>query len=391
MPYRKFKADYLFANNKLVKNKILITDETGRVAEITNEKNVSGDIEILKGIICPGFINAHCHLELSHLKDLIPEKTGLVNFVFDVVSKRYFEENQILREIANAEEEMIRNGIVAVGDICNYAITLSQKIKLNLRYHNFVEISGWLPQIADARFEKRMLALKEFEMKDLPASLVPHAPYSVSDVLWQKIIPFFNGKTITIHNQESKDEDLFFKKGEGDFLRMFKKMNIDNSFYQPKKLRSPQTYFHYFSSAASVILVHNTFVNQADLNFIMRKTDDKQLISFCICPNANLYIEAVLPPVELFVQNNLNVVIGTDSLASNHQLSILEELKTINKNFPEIETETLLKWATINGARALQMESDLGSFEKGKTPGILLIENVEDKNLTEDSKVKRLL
>jgi cytosine/adenosine deaminase-related metal-dependent hydrolase len=95
--------------------------------------------------------------------------------------------------------------------------------------------------------------------------------------------------------------------------------------------------------------------------------------------------------VELFVQNNLNVVIGTDSLASNHQLSILEELKTISKNFPEIETETLLKWATINGARALQMESDLGSFEKGKTPGILLIENVDDKKITEGSKVKRIL
>src|SRR5690348_4566654 len=110
MPYRKFRADYLFANNKLVENKILITDETGRIAEITDEKNVSGDIKILKGIICPGFINAHCHLELSHLKDLIPEKTGLVNFVFDVVSKRYFEENQILRQIAHAEEEMIRNG-----------------------------------------------------------------------------------------------------------------------------------------------------------------------------------------------------------------------------------------------------------------------------------------
>jgi cytosine/adenosine deaminase-related metal-dependent hydrolase len=391
MPYRKFRADYLFANNKLVENKILITDETGRIAQITDEKNVSGDIEILKGIICPGFINAHCHLELSHLKDLIPEKTGLVNFVFDVVSKRYFEENQILRQIAHAEEEMIRNGIVAVGDICNYAITLSQKIKRNLHYHNFVEISGWLPRIAEARFEKRMLALKEFEIEDLPASLVPHAPYSVSDVLWQKIIPLFNGKTIAIHNQESKDEDLFFEKGEGDFLRMFKKMNIDNSFYRPKKLRSPETYFHYFSSAASVILVHNTFTNQADLDFINRKTGDKQLISFCICPNANLYIEDVLPPVELFVQNNLNVVIGTDSLASNHQLSILEELKTISKNFPEIETETLLKWATINGARALQIESDLGSFEKGKTPGILLIENVDDKKITEGSKVKRLL
>jgi len=391
MPYRKFKADYLFTNDKLAKGKILITDETGKFLDIVDEKKVSDDIEVFKGIICPGFINAHCHLELSHLKDIIPEKTGLIDFVFEVVSKRYFEDNQILRAIAVAEKEMIRNGIVAVGDICNYSMTLSQKIKLKLLYYNFIEISGWLPEIAEARFEKRMLALKQFEMNNLAASIVPHAPYSVSDLLWQKIIPFFSGKTITIHNQESEEEDLFFQKGEGDFLRMFKKMNIDNSFYQPKKLRSLQTYFHYFSSAASLILVHNTFTTQADLDFIDSKRNNKQLISFCLCPNANLYIEDALPPVDLFLRNNLNVVIGTDSLASNHQLSILEELKTISKNFPEIETEILLKWATINGARALQMESDLGSFEKGKTPGILLIENADDKKITEDSKVKRLL
>ncbi|HZW69763.1 MAG TPA: amidohydrolase family protein [Hanamia sp.] len=391
MQYRKFKADYLFTNDKLAKGKILITDETGKFQDIVDEKNVSSDIEVFKGIICPGFINAHCHLELSHLKDIIPEKTGLIDFVFEVVSKRYFEDNQILHAIAVAEKEMIRNGIVAVGDICNYSNTLSQKIKLNLRYYNFIEISGWLPEIAEARFEKRMLSLKQFEMNNLSASIVPHAPYSVSDVLWQKIIPFFSGKTITIHNQESEEEDLFFEKGEGDFLRMFKKMNIDNSFYQPKKLRSLQTYFQYFSSATSLILVHNTFTTQADLDFIGSKRNNKQLISFCLCPNANLYIEDALPPVDLFLRNNLNVVMGTDSLASNHQLNILEELKTISKNFPEIETETLLKWATINGARALQMESDLGSFEKGKTPGILLIENADDKKITEESKVKRLL
>ena len=210
MPYRKFKADYLFTNDKLAKGKVLITEETGKFEAIADAKNVSGDIEIFKGIICPGFINAHCHLELSHLKTIIPEKTGLIDFVFEVVSKRYFEDNQILRAIAVAENEMIRNGIVAVGDICNYSITLSQKIKLKLLYYNFIEISGWLPEIAEARFEKRMLALKQFEINKLIASIVPHAPYSVSDVLWQKIIPFFSGKTITIHNQESEEEDLFF-------------------------------------------------------------------------------------------------------------------------------------------------------------------------------------
>ena len=83
----------------------------------------------------------------------------------------------------------------------------------------------------------------------------------------------------------------------------------------------------------------------------------------------------------MLLQNKCNIVVGTDSLASNHQLNILEELKTISKKFPQISIETLLQWATINGARALQMDDTLGSFEKGKQPGVVLIENVTNKKL----------
>ena len=93
----------------------------------------------------------------------------------------------------------------------------------------------------------------------------------------------------------------------------------------------------------------------------------------------------------MLLKNECNIVIGTDSLASNHQLNILEELKTISKNFPNIPIETLLQWATINGAKALQMENELGSFEKGKHPGVVLIENITDKKLTQNSVAKRVL
>ncbi|MEO8822117.1 MAG: amidohydrolase family protein [Ginsengibacter sp.] len=392
MRYRKFKSDYLFTGERfLSKENVLVTDESGKIIDIVNIKDAGENIEICKGILSPGFINAHCHLELSHLKGVIPEKTGLVDFVFEVVSKRYFDEKDILAAIVKAEGEMRQNGIVAVGDICNYTTTLSQKIERNLSYYNFIEISGWLPEIADVRFEKRKLALDQFEKSNLAASMVPHAPYSVSEILWKKIIPLFSKKTVTIHNQETADEDLFFKKGSGDFLRMFEKMKIDNSFYTPKRVRSVESYFDKFSSAASIILVHNTFTHQEDLDFISYLKNKEQLISFCLCPNANLYIENATPPVDLFLKNNLNIILGTDSLASNHQLDILEEIKTIAMKYPEIETETFLKWATINGAKALQMQKDLGSFEKGKKPGIILIENLDGKKIQSESKIRRLI
>ena len=392
MRYRKFKADYLFTGEKLLKDEnILITRVNGEIEEIVNLKEAGENIEILNGILSPGFINAHCHTELSHLKNKIPESTGLVDFVFKVVSERHFKEKEIMDSIANAENEMWQNGIVAVGDICNNSLSVSQKTKQNLQYYNFIEATGWLPAIAKSRFEKSKAIYDEFVENNFKASIVPHAPYSVSGNLWKEMIPYFKEKTISIHNQESPEEDLFFLEGKGDFTKMYKMMNIDNSFYKARKIRSVESYFEKFSSAASVILVHNTFTKQEDLDFINHTKNKKQLVSFCLCPNANIYIENTLPPVDLFIKNDVNIILGTDSLASNHQLSILEEIKTIAKNYSEIKTETFLKWGTINGAKALQMDKELGSFEKGKTPGLVLIENVEGGKINVESKIKRLL
>jgi cytosine/adenosine deaminase-related metal-dependent hydrolase len=392
MRYRKLKADHLFTGEDLLgDNNVLITEYDGKIIEIIDTRDAGEGIETFNGIISPGFINAHCHLELSHLKNLIPEKTGLIEFVFKVVSDRHFAENEILDAIERAENEMWKNGIVAVGDICNNCLSAAQKVKRNLHYYNFVETSGWLPQAADIRFEKSKSIFDSFVKNSLNASIVPHAPYSVSENLWEKIIPFFEEKIVSIHSQESKDEDLFFMEGKGDFTKMYKMMNIDNSFYKAKKIRSLESYFEKLSSAASVILVHNTFTGQEDIDFIKKHKNKNQTVSFCLCPNANLYIENTLPQVNLFLKNNVNIILGTDSLASNHQLNILEEIKTILKNFQGIKTETLLQWATINGARALQMDKELGSFEEGKRPGVVLIENTEGEKLTADSKIKNLI
>jgi cytosine/adenosine deaminase-related metal-dependent hydrolase len=391
MRYRKLKADYLFTGEKLLNNEhVLITNFNGEIINIIEAKDAGEEIETFEGILSPGFINAHCHLELSHLKNIIQEKTGLVDFVFKVVTQRHFAEEEILYAIEKGEEEMLENGIIAVGDICNNNLTVSQKIKKNLHYYNFIETSGWLPEIASVRVERAKNIFNDFENHGLKSSIVPHAPYSVSENLWNEMIPFFSGETISIHNQETAQEDLFFLEGKGDFTKMFELMKIDNSFYKSKKMRSVESYFKNLASAKSVVLVHNTFTKQDDLDFINEYKNKEQLVSFCLCPNANLYIENALPPVDLFLKNDCQIILGTDSLASNHQLNILEEMKTIVKSFPGIKTETLLKWATINGAKALQMKNELGSFEKGKKPGIILIESVEDGKITSGSKVRNL-
>jgi cytosine/adenosine deaminase-related metal-dependent hydrolase len=266
---------------------------------------------------------------------------------------------------------------VGCGDICNNALTIPQKLKGRIWYHNFIEASGFNPAIAVERFQRSAAFFAAYgKMYSIPVesnSIVPHAPYSVAEELWEKIISFPGNHLLTIHNQETEAENELFKTGEGDFRRLYENMKMDISYFTPSGKTSLQTYLAKFLRHQQVILVHNVYTSEEDLEYCRLPTVACKQI-WCLCPNANQYISGQLPPVELLRKYNSEIVLGTDSLASNSQLSILAEINTIRKHFPGIELVELLKWATSNGAAALQMEKMLGSFEKGKKPGVLLID-----------------
>jgi cytosine/adenosine deaminase-related metal-dependent hydrolase len=398
MSYLKFRADYLHSGKEwLGSDAVLITNQAGRIENIVNASEAGEGVRTLDGMISPGFINCHCHLELSHLKGLIPEKTGLVDFVFRIITQRQFNPEIIGDAIAGAEDEMLENGIVAVGDICNGMDTISQKQRQRLTYYNFIEVSGWQPTVAPARFEKS----KEFydlygqlAADNNQVSLAPHAPYSVSNELWQLIQPFFRKKTTTIHNQETAAEDELFRTGKGDLLRMYAMMNIDTRFFKPTGKSSLQSCLHKLDEAAHVLFVHDTFSNQEDVEYLMGEWPQHggkfPKPFFCICANANLFIEDSMPPLELIRKHHGEIVLGTDSLASNHSLDILEEIRTIQKHFPALSLEEMLRSATFNGAKALQLDHIFGSFEPGKKPGIVLIQHHDQGTLTGRSFVKMI-
>jgi cytosine/adenosine deaminase-related metal-dependent hydrolase len=394
MSYRKLQATQIFTGTEMLdENAVLITDPSGRIEDIIDIRDAGEDIQKLNGILSPGFINCHCHLELSHMKGLIPEQTGLVDFVFKVVTERHWAEKEVQDAIEKAESEMISNGTVAVGDICNNLLTLPQKAKARLAYYNFIEASGWLPSIAETRFERSFAfynAFQQLQTTDhrLQTALSPHAPYSVSDALWNLLQPHFADRTITIHNQETAFEDELFAQGKGDFIRMYELMKLDNSFFAASGKSSLQFYFSRLTDAKQIILVHNTFTTEEDIQFVQAARGN---VNWCLCINANQYIEKAVPPVDVLRKHNCSIIIGTDSLASNHSLSILDELKTIRRCFPSIPVNELLGWATYNGAKALQMDQQLGSFEKGKIPGVLLIEHLEHGNIYSGTSVTRLL
>ena len=385
--YQKFQATQIFTGTELLEDQlVLITQKDGTIEALVGIEDAGDEVQNFEGILSPGFINAHCHLELSHMKGMIPAHSGLQEFVKQIVGLRKVEDGIIQEAIRSAEDEMYNNGIVAVGDICNTLDTLSIKQKHKLAYYSFVELYDLDPTRSDDKINAGLKIQEAFEQNCVRASLVPHAPYSVSFNLWKLLSNYFGAHTITMHNQETIDENEFFEKKSGSFLGMYERTKVSLDFFEATGLSSLQSVLPYFKKAARSILVHNSFTSKEDIKAVQKEMPNS---FWCLCPNANQYIEQTMPPIELLRASGAEIVIGTDSYASNWSLNIIDELKTIQKYNPSIPLSEMLGWATINGARALQMEKGLGSFEKGKKPGLVLIESIHSNGQLQNTSISK--
>jgi cytosine/adenosine deaminase-related metal-dependent hydrolase len=388
--YQKFQASQVFTGTQMLDgaDQVLITKADGTIDAIVPVSEAGDDVQQLEGILSPGLVNAHCHLELSHMKGMIPPHTGLQEFVKQIVALRQVAPEAIQEAIVTAETEMIANGIVAVGDISNTLDTLNQKAKHHLAYYSFVELYDLDPTRADEKIVAGLEIQKQFQENCVRASLVPHAPYSVTNNLWHLLSAHFGIHTISIHNQETPDENAFFKTKTGSFLGMYERTKVNLDFFEATGLSSLQSILPIFKKADHGILVHNSFTSAEDIQAVHAAMTNA---FWCLCPNANQYIEQTMPPVELLRSEKANIVIGTDSYASNWSLSVLDELKTIQHHHPDITVSEMLGWATINGARALQMDKHLGSFEKGKKPGVVLIKGIDALNSLKHASSHKIL
>lgn len=381
MRYRKFKGQQLFDGYQLLdENHVLITNIQGTVADIVPLTEAGDNIETVDGIITPGLINCHCHLELSHLKDVIPPHTGLIDFLCSVVTKRGFDAAIIQERIAAAEKEMYENGIVAVGDIGNTADTATTKASSNIQWQNFVEVLSFTDEKSTDNFNhyQNVAATLRTELQNAPlqhrTTLVPHAPYTISPNTFRLINDVTKEQLISIHNQEHPAEDELYKTGNGPYINFFKIFGLMQSPFPVTGKSSIRSYLPYFTNRQRVMLIHNTYMPQEDVVFANEYAQQNNLsLIYCFCINANLYIENKVPPLQQFINNHCHMVLGTDSYSSNWQLSIAKEIQSIQQYFPAIPLATILQWATSNGATALGWQNTLGSFEKGKKPGVVAL------------------
>jgi cytosine/adenosine deaminase-related metal-dependent hydrolase len=397
MPY--FQADYIYPiSQKPIANGIVHTSNTGHILDIY-QNNIDNfiapsEIQIFKGIITPGFVNAHCHLELSHLYQKMPEHTGLVGFIQHLQSIR----NQSSEEIEEAtrlwQQNMFEQGIVAVGDICNGTNSLKAKQKGILHYHNFIELFSFNPEKANDSLLHGLELLNKYNQQKInntlfTSSISPHAPYSTSLELIALIanLPHQQQWPLFMHNQECAAENEMYMNASGNFIDMLQSFGLITTHLKKHPEGSMLTIANLLQQHTKMMWVHNTFTTKSEIDHVLKRIPNS---FFCLCPNANLYIENKLPDLNLFKMYKEHVCLGTDSLASNHQLSILHEMQCIQKH-SNIDFETLLLWATLNGAKALGFEQQLGSIDIGKSPGLLFMEiNHSEINVSNIKKVKRI-
>ena len=370
---RKIAAHYLYANseNPMRQGVVSLNDE-GIITAIDQLDDAEAEsTEFYDGVLVPGFVNAHCHLELSYLQRQIPPCIGMAGFIERMMQRNPPEIQGALTAMQNANAFMYKEGVVAVGDICNNDSSFAVKKGSRIRYHSFLEVAGLAEKTGEQRLQTMLQAKKKADRLGLSASITAHAVYSANEKTLRNSAALAKQRGIlSIHNQECSDENNLFLHGGGSLYRLF----IQRGLNPPPS--TGKTAVHsllpLIDKDMRVLLVHNVATDEEDYEAAMQTCPH---IVWVLCPKANLYIGNALPPVEMLLRKGAAIALGTDSLASNTQLSMIEEMKCLQREFPALSFKNILEWATLGGAKALNMDKELGSIAVGKRPGLVLIEH----------------
>lgn len=379
---KRISAHWIYpVSSPPLKYGILEIEDDGTIIRVIDTGGKVREVEKLlfyPGILVPGFVNAHCHLELSHLADIIPGGAGMPDFVKGMMNQKPCGDAVIFAAMQRADQRMYNNGIVAVGDISNKEISLSVKKQSRVHYTNFIEIFSSDPDQAEKVFHKGLDIVRSFE-NVFPGNvhLTPHAPYSVSEKLWELIEKYLqeNPGMLSYHNLESKAEMELFRGERGPLAGYINLSGIKIT----AETNSFVTTTEHLVQAKRQLFVHNTYATSEDITYAKTKFSDYYWV---FCPSSNLFIESRLPDLSVFNGEEERICLGTDSLASNSQLSIVQEIQTLMHYNSELTFDMALKWGTLNGAKALGIDSNYGSFEAGKKPGILRISGFDESKNT---------
>jgi cytosine/adenosine deaminase-related metal-dependent hydrolase len=302
--------------------------------------------------LLPALVNGHAHLDLSALAGQIHSKRGMAEWIRSLLATReQVDEDDLQEARALARDSLRAFGTGIVGDITSSEIHPGGKFNEVVITQTFVEVFGLHCQSLEVAIDQLPAgARRSLANNQENVSLAAHAPYTTSATLLKQVKEWGTAKDkiVSIHAAESEEEILFLNSGQG-----------------PLRWEVPGcgtiTYLDRLGFLDShTLCVHAVHVSEEELPMLQRSG-----AGVCLCPRSNLFIGHGLPPVQQLLEAHITCSIGTDSLASNTDLNLFEEM-TVLMEKSSIHPDVVLTMATLNGARNLGMASQYGSLEKGK-------------------------
>jgi cytosine/adenosine deaminase-related metal-dependent hydrolase len=340
--------------------------DVGRRCDLV-ERQEGQVVDVGEAVILPGFVNAHTHLEWSHVRGKIGAKACFSDWLRAIILQRYrpYRQKTRRRAIETAIEEIVASGTIAIGEVTNNGVAVPAIIERGLLGVIFVEILTFGDDTVAEVVEKGERLMKGFpETSDVVYALTPHAPYTVPRSLFR----IFANRTgpLSVHLAESFEEVEFLTTGSGPFEILVGPV-WEKGWYPPGM--TPVRYLdHLGLLRPGTIIVHAVWVDDHDI-FLLRERQ----VSVCLCPRSNLRTGVGPPPVEKFVKAGVQVALGTDSLASNTDLDLRNEMVVISQIVPALPLSVILRMATLGGARALGLDHRIGSLERGKEARLIAV------------------
>jgi cytosine/adenosine deaminase-related metal-dependent hydrolase len=353
------------------------------------------DDEVLSGAIVPGFVNSHCHIELSHLHGKFRKGTGMAGFIDQINALRDWAGADVKARLTQEwMDKMWKDGVSAMSDISNDDSSFKVKSSHKLYTRTFLEVFGSEPEMCEGVMADVTALKAAADAEGIDAAPTPHSCYTMSpQLLSASSAAGLESGYLSYHSQESQEEEDLLISGSGAMYENRKRSGMSTP---PVTGESSLKYFIDRLAAAKpapydehILLVHNVCLKQDDIDAAKKVMNN---VYWAICPLSNIFIHNALPPVPLMRRNGLAITVGTDSLSSNDDLDMVKELVCIRQNFSEIPMNEILVWACLNGARFLSKEKALGSLTPGKTPGIVFVSNVDENgSFTSESKSERVI
>ena len=391
----RIAAKYVYSLNSRtpIENGFVEYDDSGLIHAVGECCRPSEEKVFFDGAIVPGFVNAHCHVELSYLKGMFRKGTGMAGFIDQINELRDFKTpEEKMADISAAMDRLWNQGVQAMADISNCADTFPLKEASPMYTRTFLEVFGTEPKDCDAVMKSVLELQAEARLFGLDAAPTPHACYTMSpQLVTASSAAGLKSGFLSFHSEESDQEEEMIRTGSGPMWE--NRVNAGMS-TPPVTGQSSLEYFvdrllevHPAPFPEHILLVHECSMGVDGARLVKALMENPYI---ALCPLSNLFIHNSLPPVEMMRREGLNICIGTDSLSSNDDLCMVDEMRCLQENFPGLSLGELLEWACLNGARFLGKDNIIGTIEEGKRPGLVLIEGLKGNKLVKGSKSRRI-